>query len=239
MSRRTRLLLLGAVIAVVVVAAAIAAAVIAGSGDDGDGTAGTGNAVVLPGAEETNALLRGIPQTGTTLGQPDAPVTLVEYVDLQCPFCAQWATDAFPDLVEEYVRPGKVRMELRGLAFIGSDSEKALRAVLAAGEDERTWHVLELLFQNQGTENSGWVTDELLDAVGTSAGLPLGPWRDRFESDAVDSEITAAATAANAANIRSTPSFQLGKTGGTLQRVEVASLDLAGLRPSIDALLAG
>ena len=50
------------------------------------------------------------------LGSPDAPVTLVEYADLQCPFCAEWARGTFPAIVDEYVRPGQVRIEFRGLA---------------------------------------------------------------------------------------------------------------------------
>lgn len=237
-SSRTRLIVLAAVVAALVVGAVVAAAVIATSGDDdGGGRGGAATGVVLPGAEETSALLEGIPQDGAVLGAPDAPVTLVEYADMQCPFCAQWATDAFPDLVEEYVRPGRLRIEFRGMAFIGPDSEKALRAVLAAADERRLWHVAELLFQNQGGENSGWVSDELLDAVGASAGLDVGAWRDRFDSDAVDQALQEDADAANAAEIRSTPSFQLGPTGGTLERVEVQSLDAEGLRPSIDALL--
>jgi protein-disulfide isomerase len=238
-SPRTRLLVLAAVVAALVIGAIVAAALVVSSDDDGGDGGGTGAGVVLPGAEETSALLEGIPQDGAALGSPDAPVTLVEYADLQCPFCAQWATDAFPDLVEEYVRPGRVRVEFRGMAFIGPDSDKALRAVVAAGEEGRLWHVAELLFQNQGGENSGWVGDDLLDAVGTSAGLDVGAWRDRFDSEAVDQAIEADGEAANAAGIRSTPSFQLGRTGETLERVEVQSLDLEGLRPSIDALLAG
>ena len=82
-------------------------------------------------------LLRGIPQQGTALGSPDAPVTLVEYADLQCPYCAQWARDAFPELVRDYVRTGRVRIVFRGLAFLGPDSDAALRAALAAGQQRR------------------------------------------------------------------------------------------------------
>jgi protein-disulfide isomerase len=165
-------------------------------------------------------------------------VTLVEFADLQCPFCAQWATDAFPDLVEEYVRPGKVRIEFRGLAFIGPDSEKALRAALSAGDQDRLWQTVELLFQNQGGENTGWVSDELLGAVATSAMLEEEPWREGFDSGAVDDAIEAAAAEATNADINSTPSFLLGPTGGTLERVEVQSLDADGLRPAIEQALA-
>ena len=235
-SSRNRFLVIGAVVAAVVVAAIVAGTLLA-SGDDGGGGSGTG--VELAGADETRALLDGIPQDGTALGAPDAPVTLVEFADLQCPFCAQWATDAFPDLVEEYVRPGKLRIEFRGLTFIGPDSEKALRAALSAGEQDRLWQTVELLYQNQGGENTGWVSDELLDAVATSAMLDAGPWRDGFDSDAVDEGISSAATEASTAGINSTPSFLLGPTGGTLERVEVQSLDAEGLRPAIEQALAG
>ena len=237
MSSRNRFLVIGAVVLVVVVAAVVAGTLAASGGDDDGGGATTG--VELAGAEETRALLEGIPQDGTAIGAPDAPVTLVEFADLQCPFCAQWATDAFPDLVEDYVRPGKLRIEFRGLTFIGPDSEKALRAALSAGEQDKLWHTVELLYQNQGAENSGWVSDELLDAVATSAMLDAGPWRDGFDSAAVDQGIQSAAAEATTAGINSTPSFLVGPTGGTLERVEVQSLDADALRPAIEQALAG
>ena len=236
MSSRRRFLVIGAIVLAVVVAAVVAGTLLA-TGDDEGGGATTG--VELAGADETRALLEGIPQDGTAIGAPDAPVTLVEFADLQCPFCAQWATDAFPDLVEEYVRPGKLRIEFRGLTFIGPDSEKALRAALSAGEQDKLWHTVELLYQNQGGENTGWVSDELLDAVATSAMLDVGPWRDGFDSEAVDAGISSAAAEASAAGVNSTPSFLAGPTGGTLAPVQEQSLDADALRPAIEQALPG
>jgi protein-disulfide isomerase len=236
-SSRNRFLVIGAIVLVVVVAAVVAGTLLAAGGDDDGGGATTG--VELAGADETRALLEDIPQDGTAIGAPDAPVTLVEFADLQCPFCAQWATDAFPDLVEEYVRPGKLRIEFRGLAFIGPDSEKALRAALSAGEQDRLWQTVELLYQNQGGENSGWVSDELLDAVATSAMLDADAWRAGFDAASVDQGIEDAAAEATTAGINSTPSFLVGPTGGTLERVEVQSLDAEALRPAIEQALAG
>ena len=226
--------MIGGVVLAAIVAAVAVGALLAAGDDEGGGTT-TG--VELAGADDTNALLEGIPQEGTAIGAPDAPVTLVEFADLQCPFCAQWATDAFPDLVEEYVRPGKLRIEFRGLMFIGPDSEKALRAALSAGEQDRLWQTVELLYQNQGAENSGWVTDELFDAVATSAKLDARSWEDGFDSDSVDEGISSAASEASTAGINSTPSFLLGPTGGRLERVQVETLDVEGLRPAIEQAL--
>jgi protein-disulfide isomerase len=131
-------------------------------------------AETLTAAAEVTAMLEGIPQDGTALGRPDAPVTLVEYADLQCPYCAQWALGALPTLVEEYVRAGKLRIEFRGLAFIGPDSETALRTALAGGRQDRLWHAVELLYANQGAENADWVTEDLIARL--TASVPGLHW---------------------------------------------------------------
>jgi protein-disulfide isomerase len=154
-------------------------------------------------------------------------VTLVEYADLQCPYCALWARDAFPQIVERYVRPGRVRVVFRGLAFIGPDSESALRAVLAAGRQQRLWNLVHLLYVNQGAENAGWVTEDLLHRAGHAIrGFdPDTMLAERFLL-AVERELEAAAVAAQRAGIPGTPFFELGPTGGSIERVEAGDLAL-------------
>jgi protein-disulfide isomerase len=186
---------------------------------------------------ETARLLKGIPQRGTTLGRSDAPVTLVEYADLQCPYCAQWSHQALPELIRDYVRPGKLRIEFRGLAFIGPESELGLRAALAAGEQGRLWQVLHLLYRHQGHENSGWLTEGTLRQVG-GAVEGLDTERMMARLPAMSTPIDRAKADAAAAGIAGTPSFELGATVGPLSRVEVSSLAADALRPAIDAALA-
>jgi protein-disulfide isomerase len=229
-SVKTRLLVVAGA-ALVVAAALIGASVATRNGESPPPEA-------LIGAQETAALLKGIPQRGTVLGRSDAPVTLVEYADVQCPYCAVWALNALPELIDGYVRDGRVRIEFRGLAFIGPESQLGLEAVLAAGRQNRLWHVVDLLFRNQGAENSGWLTERTLERVGASvAGLEAARMLD--ERDEVGAEIEAARSAASAAGISGTPSFQVGRTGGRLRRVQPDSLDAAALRPALDAALAG
>lgn len=152
----------------------------------------------------------GIPQDGTILGSPDAEVTLIEYADLQCPACRAYSEALLPGVVDEYVRPGRVKAEFRGVAFIGADSEKALRYVLAAGLQDRLWQLQEALYRNQGGENTGWVTEELIR--GLAAEIP-GLDADRVVADAGSEQVTAmiAATAAEAksAQIPGTPTLAI------------------------------
>lgn len=190
-------------------------------------------------AQVVESLFAGIEQQGVALGSPTAPVTLVEYADLQCPYCAQWAREALPTLVEDYVKTGKLRIVFHGLAFIGPDSDKALRTAIAAGQENHLWDVVHGLYQSQGLENAGWVTDELVTEIaagvrGLEAQELLGA---RWESS-VEAEMKRAAAAARAAGINGTPVFQVGPTGGRLELVQVNSLGPEGLVPAIEAVLA-
>jgi protein-disulfide isomerase len=233
-----RLLLGGGLLALVIVVVLVAVS-IGGGSDDGP----TGGALL--GTEASAALLEGIPQDGMFLGSPDAPVTLVEYGDLQCPFCAEWSVKSFPDIVNEYVRPGDVRLEFRGLTFLDgafgtTDSDEALRAVISAGEQNKLWNVLELLYRNQGAEGSGWVTEDVVRRVGEAAvGLDVERYLAARESDSTTATIQEMAARADVAGVSGTPSFEAGPTGRQLSRVEVASLEPEGIRPVLDALLAG
>jgi len=208
--------------------------------DDDSAVAGREtDTTTIAGAAESRTLLSGIPQHGIVLGRPDAPVTLVEFADLQCPFCAEWSRNTFPELVRDYVRSGKVRIVFRGLAFIGVDSQEALRFGLAAGEQGKLWNVAHLLYENQGGENEGWVTDGLLTAVGRAVpGLEVERALAERSQPGVETELAAAQTAAAANGVQGTPSFAVGPTGGVLRPVAVDNLDASAFRPILDALLA-
>jgi len=192
----------------------------------------------LDAREETPAtgpaasLLSGVPQQGAALGSPAAPVTLVEYADIQCPYCGEWARNVFPQLVRNYVRTGRLRIVYRGLAFIGPDSYTALRTAVAAGQQDKLWDVVHLLFERQGAENMGWADEELLRDVVRDAGIPRLP-----VPSSVDATIRSTARRAAAAGVNATPSFEIGLTGRRLQRLELTSLASEEFTSEIEALL--
>jgi protein-disulfide isomerase len=192
----------------------------------------------VPGAAATQKLFKGIPQNFTVLGKATAPVTLVEFADPQCPFCRDFTLNALPDLVDEYVRPGKVKLVLFGIAFIGQESETALRATYAAGLQNRLWNFIDLLYKNQGDENSGWVTDSLLRSVGASIPGFDAPQMMTARSGAqVGAALQSSAQQAQNAGVGQTPTFFAARSGDRLQPLTIKSLTADAFRPKLDALL--
>lgn len=191
------------------------------------------------GGEPDPALFLGVPQQGVALGNPDAPVTLVEFVDLQCPFCADYSEQVLPTLVHDYVRSGQLRIEQRTLRFIGPDSERAAAFASTAAAQDRMWQFIEAFFADQGSENSGYADDEFLRRIADVAG---GLDADRLFAEvgapATERRLAAAERLAEAAAIRSTPSFLLGPTGGGLEQLEIGALEPSAFTEPIEAAIA-
>jgi protein-disulfide isomerase len=222
---------------VAAVAAAVVVAAVAGvllTRDEGDDAA---VATTLPGAAEVTSLFRGVPQDGAALGGPDAPVTLVEFVDLQCPFCREFEEAVPPQLVADEVREGRLRIETRGLAFLGPDSERGLRAILAAGLQRKHYELKALLYANQGPENSGWLSQDLVEAAARSVpGFDVSRLAADMESDAVDEQVADHAAEAERRGVNSTPTILVGPTSGELQRVQMEGpADLQAIEDAIAA----
>ena len=184
------------------------------------------------------SLFAGIPQQGIELGDPKAPVTLVEYADPQCPYCKQYTADVLPDLVKKYVETGDVRMELHLLTFIGPDSDKLARAAYAAGDQDLMWQWIDIAYARQETENSGYATSDFIDSVSEAAGANVEQVNSESGSEAVTRQISEAETAAQNAAINSTPSFEIGPTGGELTALNVNQLETSQFEGPIDEQLA-
>ena len=168
-----------------------------------------------PSKEDVGKLYSGIPQEGTTLGESNAPVTVYLYEDFQCPFCGQFSRETFPELVNRDVRDGKVRVVSEILVFLGPDSAEAARAALAAGEQNRYWPYYSLLFENQGEENSGYVTGDFLKSLAQKTpGLDVSRWNAERTGNSFNSELDAARSKARSNGVGSTPTLIVSGPGG-------------------------
>jgi len=224
--RRTRLIQLGIVAAVVVVA--IVAIVIATGGGSKSHGISTNKRETNATVSSVSSLLGGIPQNGNTLGNPNAPVTLQYFGDLQCPVCRSFTEGALGTLIQNYVRTGILKIEFRSLETATREQETFRTqqvAALAAGKQNKMWQYIELFYRQQGEEDTGYVTEAYLAGLARQVpGLNLSAWEAARSDASLASAVTTDAQAANNSGFTGTPSFLIGKTGGQLHRFEEASI---------------
>ena len=189
-----------------------AAAVLVAAGIAVSASGGTEPAA--PPASAASTTFRGIPEHDGVLGDPRAPLTLTEYVDLQCPVCAVASKQTLPWLVENYVRTGKAKLELRTLHFIGPDSERAARVAAGAERQDRLWPFVEAFFAAQGGENSGYATDGFLRSVAKAAGVDAGKALAAADGEFALRRLERANADATRLGVNATPTFTVTKGDG-------------------------
>jgi protein-disulfide isomerase len=163
----------------------------------------------------TATLFSGIAEHDGVLGDPKAPVTVTEFLDLQCPICAEASKATVPALVRDYVRTGKVKLQARTLHFIGSDSVRAASAAAGAQQQGHLWPFLEAFYAAQGQENSGYVNDGFLRSVATAAGADPAKVLAYAGTPASQQGMQRADAEAARLRVSATPTFAMTRGGKT------------------------
>lgn len=204
--RRTKMMQLAAGAVFLAIVVVVALIVVNGSSSDG------GDAENIEGAAEVSSALQGIPQNKMVLGDPKAPVELVEFGDLQCPVCKGFAEEILPPIIENQVRNGEAKIDFRNFTIIGPQSVDAGAAALAAGAQGSGWNFVELFYKNQGAENSGYADDAFLEAIAKAAGVAdLAKWNEDRKLMRADVEETS--QEAQQLDFSGTPSFAIQGPG--------------------------
>jgi len=216
------------------------------------GTPTVGNSAspsALSGAADVETLLKGIPQNGLVLGKPSAPVTLIEYIDLQCPDCDVFETTEFAPLVNKYVRPGKLKIEMQPWSILDQspgeyDSARGQKATIAAADQNKAFNFAQVLYDNQSTEHTHWMTDGTISNIAASVdGLHPYQLATDANSSATQSVIKTISNWANThynqstGEMAGTPNLYLQKSGTTPHFYISGVPDLGTLEAAIDALL--
>jgi len=239
-----RVLAIGGGIAVLAIIGIVLGIVLSGGNGGGklpSGTPAVGNCTAngLPGCQDVENLYKGIPQHGLFLGSPFAKAQMVMFIDLQCPFCQNYETTVMPTIIKKYVRTGKLRVQVQPWAFIGPDSVRGQKAMFAAAKQNKAWNFAEVLYVNQQTENTGWLSDSMIAQAAASVnGLNVQQlWTDRT-SGAVAKQASDVAALAQAKHVVGTPTVFIGKNGTTPKVVAGAGgavPSLAETEAAIDA----
>jgi protein-disulfide isomerase len=200
----------------------------------GSSSSSASSTTTLPDSAAVLAEFRGIPQQGTTLGSPKAPVQLIQYIDLQCPICREFETTVMPSIIPKYVRTGKVQVVSRPIAFIGPESVSGRLAALAAAKQNRFFDFTQLVYANQGTENTGWLNDDFISSAYASIpGLDAQAAESARSSSLVSNQAQTFDKQATADNVAGTPSVYVGKRGGPFTFVGPGSPTTQALEAAI------
>jgi protein-disulfide isomerase len=240
-AQRKRLIQLGGIAGLVVVIIAI---ILVATGSGSKNAPAPKSPAANAAATEVISLLQGIPQHGNTLGNPNAPVTIQYFGDLECPICKQFTLGALPALIRKYVRAGKVKIEYDSMETATRERETFQTqqvAALAAGKQNLMWHYVELFYHEQGEEGSGYVTESYLQGLAAQVpGLSLSSWSAARNDPEYANQVITDAQAANQAGFTGTPSFLIGKSGGSMPKFEYSSLtDPSGFEAAIEKQLKG
>ena len=173
------------------------------------------------------------------LGQPQAPVTIVEFTDFQCPFCARYVRDVFPQIERDYIRTGKVKYVVRDFPITGLHPQafKGHEAARCAGDQGKFWEMHRRLFAEQ---KAMAVAD--LEAHAAAIGLDAAKFRACLGGDKQAGLVRADLEDGSRAGVTGTPTFMLGHTEPAAPALKVARV-LTGAQPyerfkeAIDALL--
>jgi protein-disulfide isomerase len=177
--------------------------------------ADTSSGAVTP-AEETQvaadsaALMAAlVQQTKHFLGDPNAPVTLIEFSDFQCPYCGRFARDTFVKIDDAYIGGGQVRVGYQHFAFLGDESQWAGEAAECAGDQDAFWEYHDYLFAHQSGENQGAFALDNLQAFAVDLGLNPALFNQCLADGTYTALVAGQTQAAQQLGVRSTPTFVL------------------------------
>ncbi len=236
-SRRTRVQLLGGAVA----AAVVVIVVLVATSSGGKGSISNNPGERKKVTREVASLMSGIPQAGNALGKPTAPVTLGYFGDLECSVCQAFTLETLPGIIRKWVRAGDLRIEYHSLETATREPETFKRqqvAAYAAGAQEKAWYFIETFYHEQGQEGSGYVNESYLHAIANEVpGLNVTQWEGARSDKNYASEVEEDAQTASNAGFTGTPSFLIGRSGGTMSKLGTGLLPEAAFNSAVERLL--
>jgi protein-disulfide isomerase len=197
----------------------VAGVIIVGVLARGGGGTGAPDTIVVPAARPA-----AIAQSGHTYGDPNAPVTIDEYIDFQCPFCKIDVTSVMPTIEQQFVATGVAKVVAHPIAILGDESVQAAAAAEAANQQGKFWTYFDALYANQGNENSGAFSNDRLKAIAEAVGIDLTAFDTSFNSGANQTQVTQDTQAARAAGVSGTPTVLVN---GSRVEATVAAISAA------------
>jgi protein-disulfide isomerase len=154
---------------------------------------------------------RTVATEGRTLGSEDARVTIEEYTDFQCPFCGRAARTIVPQIEQEYIADGRVKLVFHNMAFEGPESVWAAEAAECANDQGKFWDYHDKLFGNQRGQNQGAFAIDNLKRFADELELDTEAFNQCIDSHKYEELVTAERQEAADRGLDSVPTFIIGE----------------------------
>lgn len=142
------------------------------------------------------------------LGDPSAPITIIEFGDYQCHFCKIWHAQTLPLIKENYISDGSVNLIFVDYAFLGRDSPKAAHATHCAHEQDMYWEYHDILYNSQQNKiDGGWASAANLDRFATLINLDENEFENCMSSDKYNNRISYNKQVGSQHGVEATPAF--------------------------------
>jgi protein-disulfide isomerase len=214
-------------------------------------------ALIYPNLKPVGAIKTPVPADhpmadGNAMGDPNAPIKIVEYSDFQCPYCAQFHQQTEPQIINTYIKTGKVYFVYRSMGNFISDnlgkyngisdaeSRDAAEAAYCAGDQNKFWEYHDILYANYTGEGVGDFTSRRLVAYAEAIGLDMNQFRTCFNNATYSQQVLQDQADGDAAGVTGTPTFVLSYTidGQTQTKLISGAEPFSTFQQEIDADLA-
>ena len=153
------------------------------------------------------------------LGDPDAPITLVEFGDYQCHYCNVFFETTENDIIKNYVETGKVKIIFKDYNIIGEDSVKASQGAHCANDQGMFWEYHDTLYSNWTGENNGWASGTNLTNFAEEIGLDMNEWTECMIQKKYAQTILSSNEDARALGLTGTPAFFVIDSEGKVSKL--------------------
>jgi len=141
------------------------------------------------------------------IGNPNAPITILEWGDYQCTFCYKFHQNTLGIINEDFIKTGKVKLVFKDFPLNGPDSLLAAEAAYCAQDQEKYWQYHDELYKNWAGERTGWITRESLDKFATTINLNLNEFNKCLNEHKYQEKVIFLHDFGKEIGIDATPSF--------------------------------
>jgi len=153
------------------------------------------------------------------LGNPNAPITLVEFGDYQCHYCHVFFESIEGKIMKNYIETGKVKMIFKDYNIIGKDSVKASQGAHCANDQGLFWEYHDILYSNWTGENNGWASGANLANYAQDIGLEMNQWTDCMSQQKHSKTILDSNEDAKKLQLTGTPAFFVINSNGQVSKL--------------------